>query len=112
MRVVLQIGDKIYQPVEQPGDIIQRSGTANTEVRQVDTAYGYGRTNSQVNYVTYHNQGYDWYSGSFSASFSLFDDFGVPRITADAKEMTFIVVYGTNERKVTYKLADLAKHSL
>lgn len=128
VRVVLQVGDRIYQPRAQPGRLEADSGRASNTVAipQYDTSYtqssasgsAYGSggvvygsatgTSTTVRtYTRYFNEGYDWYQGQFSVSFDLFDKDGTPRIRKTDKEFTVIVVYGANERKATYKLSDL-----
>jgi len=128
VRIVLQVGDRIYQPVEQPGDLLAEHGTgastfamphydystARTTVNgsaygSGGYAYGSATANTTIvrQYETLHEQGYDWYRGTFSAIFKLFDKDGNPILKKTDKEFTVIVVYGTNERKATFKLEDL-----
>jgi hypothetical protein len=128
VRVVLQVDDRIYQPRSQPGHLEADSGRASNTVAvpQYDTSYTQSSASGQAygsggvvygtatgtsttvhSYTRYFQQGYDWYQGQFSATFDLFEKDGTPRLRKTDKEFTVIVVYGPNERKATYKLADL-----
>lgn len=115
VRAVLKVGDRIIQPREQPGNIMSSSGTGGSVFAvprysyTTATATGAGGTiygTARTYYTTYHTESYDWYEGIFWVTFDLFDDDG-PRITTEDKEMEVIVIYGANERKAKYKLADL-----
>lgn len=131
VRVVMQVGDRIYQPARQPGDLQAASGTntstvmipqiatSSTRSTVTGSAYGsdgssaygsaYGKSQTTYYYNTYRQQNWSWYQGSFEAVFDINDPDGTPRIRKDDKEFTVIVIYGPNQRKATYKLADLEK---
>lgn len=122
VRIVLKVGDKIVQPIEQPGDLLQAEGTASNvvSVPRYDyetarvSAYGTGgyataNVSTVRHYTTYHEQRYNWYVGEFTAVFPLFDAEGNPHITAADKEIEVIVIYGPNERRAKYSLKDLTK---
>lgn len=132
VRVVLQVGDKIYQPVQQPGDLTAEQGVGsnvsyipqyeyasarstgnatyyNRQGQQIGSATAWGNTSMTRQYTSMQREGYNWYRGDFSAAFRLFDKDGNPILKKSDTEFTIIVVYGTNERKATYKLKDLEK---
>jgi len=121
VRVVLKVGERIYQPRTQPGTLSAESGQSVNvvSVPQVSTttvtgsASGssgtvYGNATAYNYYTTHFTQGYNWYKGSFAVDFDLFEPDGSARITTADKEITVIVIYGPNERKATYMLEDLA----
>jgi len=131
VRVVLKVGDRIYQPRKQPENILQYQGQESysiliPQVQSTNTyrsgtfsfmdysGYGsfgfgsYGQTETATSfYVERVEGGYKWYQGYFQVAFDLFDKSGNPIITADDKEITLIVIYGNNERQAKYKLDDL-----
>jgi hypothetical protein len=122
VRIVLKVGERIIQPLEQPGNLLQSEGTElntvaipryeySTATASVYGSGGYANATvtSTRSYYTYYAEGYKWYQGFFVAIFPLFDANGLPHITPSDKEIQFIVIYGANQRKATYKLGDLVK---
>lgn len=128
VRVVLQVGDRIYQPRTQPGKVQAASGTATNVVGipQYDTSTSQGSASGSASgaggvvygsatsrsttirtYTRHVDEGYDWYQGQFSVTFDLLEQDGTARIRKTDKEFTVIIVYGANERKATYKLNEL-----
>lgn len=120
VRVVLAVGDKVYQPIAQPGDLpfvadtgsytrtSQRSSTSTTNVNGSVGGSEVALKGRTTNYYTEVISGnYRYYEAHFDARFLLFEKDGTPRIPADTKEVSFIVIYGPNERRATYKLSDL-----
>jgi hypothetical protein len=130
VRVVIKIGDRILQPVGQPGSMLQRKESSlnqfsipqyqysTTNSYASGSAYGSGGyvygsasgTSTTVSsYVEHFEQGYSWYQGEFRVEFRLRDEDGVPLITPKDKEFELLVIYGDNERKAKFKLSDLEK---
>lgn len=116
VRVVLKVGDRIYQPEDQPGDLAY-TADVNLNVFRVPTSSSpsvIDVTTGQVVkfnafYTTTTVQGYEQYTGQFGVSFNLFNADGSARVTAKDKEITAIVIYGANERRATYSLDALAQ---
>ena len=116
VRVVLKVGDRIYQPEEQPGDLAY-STDVNLNVFRVPTSTSASVINLSTGQVATFNafyttatvQGYEQYTGQFGVSFDLFNADGSARVTAKDKEITAIVLYGSNERRATYSLDALAQ---
>lgn len=121
VRVVLKIGERIYQPTRQPGKLQAQLGRATNivEVTDFSTAYipgeknRYGKqekgTTATVTTTSNLSEGYAFYEAQFQAEFDLFERDGTPRIGTKEKEFTLIVIYGEKEKRAIYKLADLAK---
>jgi hypothetical protein len=128
VRVVLQVGDRIYQPVKHPGALEMTSGEAEHTVvtpyfistslnfdstyrdnlgKRLGTASTEGTINSYQ--LIQSQEGYSWYAGNFLVEFCLFNKDGSARITEKDKEITVIVIYGASERKATYRLDDIIK---
>lgn len=126
VRVVLQVGDHIYQPLVQPGNIPFKEGVGaytrsvpRSETSYTDFSGTYGRSSDPTRnhfsgdatttsyYTEIVSGNYRYYEANFDATFSLFDPDGKPRIPADVKEINFIVIYGRNEHKATYRMSDL-----
>jgi len=130
VRVVLKVGDRILQPIKQPGNMLQTKETAlnsfaiprytysTTTSSASGSAYGSGGyaygsatgTSSTVSsYVEHNEQAYNWYQGQFSVDFKLLDSAGKPLITASDTEIELIVIYGNNERHAKFMLKDLER---
>jgi hypothetical protein len=120
VRVVMKVGERVYQPLQQPGCLPQDANMGSNEVSiprsttttGTATAIGSGGwTTATGTATTYYREnreeGYSWFQGHFRAMFPLYDKSGKPTVRKDDKEMTIIVIYGANERKATYKLDDL-----
>jgi hypothetical protein len=116
VRVVLKVGDHIYQPEEQPGDLAY-TADVNLNVFRIPTSSAPSVIDVSTGQVVKFNafytttsvQGYEQYTGQFGVSFNLFNADGSARVTAKDKEITAIVIYGTNERRATYSLDFLAQ---
>lgn len=119
VRVVLQVGDKIYQPEAQPGKLEAASGTAANVVTTPESSSsttdvsvhgtgGYANATATTTnvYYTHTTENYDWYEGNFKVDFPLKNEDGTYRITDADKSIEIIVVYGSNERHVKYDLKD------
>lgn len=125
IRVVLQVGNRTYQPLEHPGDLKSvesfdvnmtsrpRYSTGTITTNTTGSAHGsggyvYGSANSVSHYTTrtieVRGEPYYWYNGEFAVAFELFDKDGTARITPKDKEFTVVVVYRHGERRATYKL--------
>ncbi len=124
VRVVLKVGDRIYQPFRQPGDLAYRSevGTNTFAVPQssqevtsttVQAANGSeiasGNSLTTNYYTVFATENFMKFTGQFSVAFDLFDTDGKPRITPTDREVEVIVVYGPSERHVKYDLDELLK---
>lgn len=114
VRCVLQVGDKIYQPIAQPGDLRAErfQGTNNYFVNQstTETIRQSGqkdKTKTTTIQVPF-SESYDWYQGTFDVSFELWDTDGKPRISSDETEFMVIVIQRFGENKATFKLKDWA----
>jgi hypothetical protein len=120
VRVVMKVGERVYQPVKQPGTLPQQARAGSNEISiprsttTVGTATATGpggwatATGTATTYYRENRrQGYSWYQGHFQAIFPLYDQDGKPTVRKDDKELTIIVIYGPNERKATYKLDEL-----
>ncbi len=130
VRAVLQVGKRIVQPRVQPGDLEFSDGTASNRVSipastssttttvaagaatdGTSTAVAVGASRSvTTNYYTIvREERYSYYSGTFLVQFNLFGPDGTPILGKDDKEFTVIVIYGSNERRATYKVDDFRK---
>ncbi len=114
VRVVLKVGNRIIQPLEQPGDLIYVEGKSINSVGIPSFDYITGNFDSNTVSITRYytrirEENYNWYLGEFSVVFPLFDKERNPLITAKDTEMEVIVVYGPNERKAKFVLKDLVK---
>jgi len=118
VRCVVQVGDKIIQPQEKPGDLTAATSelkndfespeSANTRTSvYVNGAYT-GSVSTSSTYIVQRTENYEVYNAAFTSYFPLFDVDGTPRITDKDKEFTVIVVYGSNERKATFPLTLVA----
>ena len=120
VRVVMKVGDQVYEPDHQPGYALSQSGSGTNEFttpeqQQTQTNVNITTPNgtatatatSTTTYNITHAENYDWYAGDFKVHFDLFNKDNTPRIRASDKEITFIVIYGRNERKAKYRLEDL-----
>lgn len=112
VRCVLQVGDKIYQPIEQPGNVTpHRYQSANnyfidqTTTETIRQSGQKDKVKTTTVKVPFTEQ-YDWYEGNFDVSFDLWNPDGSARITDKDTEFTVIVVQRFGENKATYKLAD------
>jgi hypothetical protein len=131
VRVVLQIGDRIYQPITQPGDLTADSGitmnsvfipqvsqsTTHTSVNgsfsangSYGSVWGDGSSTTTNYYSIERTESYQWFKATFLVAFPIIDENGNAIVRKTDKEITAIVIYGTNERKATYKLNDLTKY--
>lgn len=119
VRVVMKVGDEIYEPDHQPGYALTQSGSGTNEFSTpqhqqtqsnatVNTPNGTASVNvtSTTTYTITHAQNFQWYAGDFTMQFSYFNKDNTPRIHPSDKEVTFIVIYGANERKAVYRLED------
>lgn len=122
VRVVMQVGDKIYQPRKHPGTLEPQAGSSTNDVSIPQTStttaqasaygsggYAYGTARATSYYVIHKAEFYNWYEGVFSVDFDLFNEDGSARIKATDKEIKLIVVYGPNERGAVYKLDEFNK---
>jgi hypothetical protein len=117
VRIVLQIGDKIYQPKVQPGKLAVTAGTGVNpfDARGRGTSYTTktlpnGTIQTTPTYgvtTTRQNEDFDYYEGPFSADFDLFNPDGTPRVGPQDKTITVIVVFGKNEEKIPFDLTEL-----
>jgi hypothetical protein len=128
VRVVMKVGENIYQPDAHPGDIQKSSGsslsslaiptydTTTSRTTASGTAVGPGgaatvsgssKTTTTTAYIVHRNEEYNWYQGAFAVDFALFNADGTPRILPHHKDIEIIVLYGPNERKAKFSLADL-----
>jgi len=108
VRVVLKVGDRIYQPKSQPGDLSSRPRIGENEHVDTETSTTFspfGQFNSYYNVI--RTQKYDYYQGVFQVAFDLFDSDGTPRVRPTDKRITAIVIYGPNERNADYDLSDI-----
>ncbi len=127
---VLKVGDRIIQPLQQPGDLSISKTDGLSFFSIPTTSYVYGSsTSSATAYgsggyatatgrsyssykVTTYNQGsepYSTYHGEFLVQFSLRDADGKPLIRPQDKEMQLVVVKKTAELTATYRLSDWSK---
>lgn len=111
VRVVLKVGDRIYQPEEQPGTLAAGTETGENVVevpaRSSTTVYnsaGQAVASARSYYSTEVIEGYRWYTGHFAVEFRVFDKDGSARITSQDKDLEAIVMYGPNERHATFSL--------
>lgn len=118
VRIVLKVGEKIYQPVSQPGTLAYKADTGVNRTREshssgsVVTATGPGGTytGSATNYYTIgREERYEYYRGHFAVDFDLFNADGTARIGPGDKAFSLILVYGRSEDQVTFDLAALDK---
>lgn len=130
IRVVLKVGNRIYQPLQHPGDL-QASVGEQVNLTSVPS-FNYGWSNSRAtvsgttpagkvfgtaNVSTSYSEmtqknsseSYKTYHGSFAVAFSLFDEDGTPRIRKEDKEFTVAVVYTSGENPAKFKLDDWVK---
>ncbi len=130
IRVVLQVGNRIYQPLQQPGTLTATEGAGENMFTRhdftyttVDTSssgnasgsggYVFWNANAVSNYMvhtaTTEGQTYRWFQGVFAVAFDLYDKDGTARITSRDKEFTIIVIQRSGERRATYKLPEWEK---
>ena len=127
VRCVIKVGDRVIQPLEQPGDIsTSRSDMVDTYAVPVTTyingnsnesasVFGpggmvFGTSNVQTSYtVTNWTQGetpYSIYRGKFTAVFPLRDEYGKALIRPSDKEIQFLVIMKRKEIKTKFPLND------
>jgi hypothetical protein len=115
VRVVLKVGDRIYQPYDQPGDLQYvenaEQNLAGRPMWSSTTATSSGGQSVTVQsfYTTTYVQGYEWYHGTFCVGFKMFDADGSARITSKDHEIEAIVIYGGNERHAKFSLDALKR---
>ncbi len=118
VRVVLKVGEKIYQPLQHPGDLTISKGEGVNYFSFPVTTFGkaetyvWGKGNVVTNYqeLTFQREqeNYIYYSGTFAVAFELYDKKGKPIITKKDKEFTVIVIQRSHEAKATYNLEEWA----
>jgi hypothetical protein len=102
VRVELKVGDKVYEPNTQPGDVravaYEASYWAARDGRPIlaPSAGGHYKF-SMLKHVR-------WMQAPFLVSFELFNDDGSPRISTNDKEVTVSVEYGHLRQEVKYSL--------
>jgi hypothetical protein len=124
VRVVMKVGNQIYQPVKQPGDLTVRTqNETNSYVTRESETVNIGGSfdpfnryaNPGINVTSYydkdHVQRYQTFNGEFQVEFPLYDQEGNPIVKWSDKQISFLVLYGDNKRQATFNLSDLAKFS-
>lgn len=130
IRCVLKVGDRVIQPLEQPGDLTLAksdqvgffSYPVNTYVRgtssstaSISGAGGYANISerSKSSYVVtstaFGQESYSTYTGSCIVLFPLRDAEGKPNIGPKDKEITLLVIKSSAELTANYKLDDWMK---
>lgn len=130
VRVVLKVGDRIIQPLQQPGNVMQSAGTSTSEYARPNLIYGSSRTTSsgtasgperhvfasgnahttfELHTIERGSQSYDWYLGEFFVAFKIYDEDGKPLIGENEKEIHVTVVQYHGERTAKYKLDEWLK---
>lgn len=101
VRVELQVGERIYAPVRQPGDVPMQSRQGSHDY---DYCY-YDSVSREWKKVVVHEP-YTWYQGEFEVVFELYDADGNPRITDKDRELILFITGNFGRRKATFRLAD------
>jgi len=122
VRVVMSVGDRIYQPQKAPGGLLGEGGTgtntfstpASSSTRTEGSFAGpRGYGNFEIKETTFftinHEENFKWYAGDFDVVFDVFNPDGSCRITTADKKLEIIVVYGSNERHAVYDLDDFLR---
>ena len=108
VRVVLKVGDRVYQPQQQPGDLEYKAGIGESEHTDTEFSTTFSTWGSWTSYYNVvKTQKYDYYLGRFSVCFDLFDHDGTARVKRSDKKVTAVVIYGPNEREATYDMDDI-----
>lgn len=131
VRVVLKVGDRILQPVQQPGNITTSSKErvsfysvpvttyVNGSSTSTATAYGsngsyatgtgYTKSSYQVTSYRGGSDNYEVYSGQATVLFATRDKDGKPLITPKDKNIEIKMISDDGEIKTTYNLSDWVK---
>lgn len=109
----LQVGGRLYEPLEQPGDVdptdnigvykwTEQRAVGSHTVQDKD-----GKTHEETDYIYIpHQLNYRYYTSRFSLDFELYDPDGKPRITSGDKEITILVEGRFGKQKATYRLEE------
>lgn len=131
VRCVLKVGDKIIQPLKQPGDLTASRSDQISYYSIPSTVYVNGKTNSSATAngsngswatatgsstssysVTSYNTGsqpYSSYHSEFIVLFPLRDKDGKPLVTPQDKDLEIKVIKKSGENKTTFRLDEWAK---
>ena len=119
VRVVMKVGDKVYEPRQQPGDLLAEYKSYDyTETRtytdeekvSVKDEYGYSHEQAVVVPHTLSDRHHDqWLIAHYEGTFDLFNADGTPRITPADKEITFYLIIGLTQKQFKYKLSYFAR---
>lgn len=120
VRVVLKVGDKVYQPRAHPGDLVAEFGErdynqsvdgSRTVSKDVYDHSGHWVRTDRIQVPTTEivHRHEAWITSPYQAEFDLFDPDGTPRIRHTDKEITLLLITGTLQKKFKYKMEDLGK---
>jgi hypothetical protein len=112
----LRVGDRVYAPVLQPGDVEPQvlsdvhKWTERVAVRRRTVKNDDGSTKTETDYIDVpHQVEYRYFLGKFDLMFDLRNADGTPRITEADTEFTVVVTGKFGSQKATYRLKDWLK---
>lgn len=119
VRIILKIGDRVYRPRTQPGDLVAEyksydytttesgSRTVTVSVPNGDGSYHDETTVIPTTDSVRHADA--WLTAPLEGTFDLFNEDGTPRILPKDKEMILFLIVGTTQKQFKYKIGDFAK---